>query len=82
MCVATVPEAEAMVQAGIPPLDALRSATTQAAQALKLGKGTGQICIGCPADLIAVEGDPLKDIQALSRVVFVMREGRIVRRPQ
>lgn len=75
-------EFAAMVQAGMPPLAALRSATTQAAQALKLGKGSGQICIGCVADLIAVEGDPLKDIQALSRVVFVMREGRIVRRSQ
>jgi imidazolonepropionase-like amidohydrolase len=75
-------EFAAMVQAGVPPLAALRSATTQAAQALKLGKGTGQICLGCVADLIAVEGNPLKDIQALSRVVFVMRAGRIIRRPQ
>jgi imidazolonepropionase-like amidohydrolase len=73
-------EFAAMVQAGIPALDALRSATIHAAQALKLGTNTARICLGCPADLIAVEGDPLKDIQALSRVVFVMRQGRIVKR--
>lgn len=75
-------EFAAMVRAGVPPVDALRSATVNAAQALKLGSLSGRICLNCPADLIAVEGDPLKDIEALSRVVFVMRGGQIVKRPQ
>ena len=71
-----------MAQAGLPPVAALRSATVNAARALNLGANAAQLCSGCPADLIAVEGNPLEDIQALSRVVFVMRQGRIIRRPQ
>jgi len=43
---------------------------------------TGTIAAGSIADIIAVDGDPLRDIQALSRVVFVMRQGRVIlRRP-
>jgi imidazolonepropionase-like amidohydrolase len=49
---------------------------------LKLGSLSGRICLNCPADLIAVDGDPLKDARALSRVVFVMRGGKIIKRPQ
>lgn len=75
-------EFAAMAQAGLPPVAALRSATVNAARALNLGANAAQLCSGCPADLIAVEGNPLEDIQALSRVVFVMRQGRIIRRPQ
>ena len=73
-------EFPAMVAAGIPAIDAIRAATVNAAQAFKLGDQIGQIKAGYRADLIAVEGDPLRDVQALSRVVFVMHDGRVVAR--
>jgi imidazolonepropionase-like amidohydrolase len=66
-------------QAGQPPMDALLSATSRAAQALGLEKEIGAIAPGLQADLIAVEGDPSRDVTALRRVVFVMRGGRVYR---
>jgi imidazolonepropionase-like amidohydrolase len=75
-------EFEALVNAGIPPIDAIRSATVNAARAFSLASGTGTIAPGVAADLIAVDGDPLSDVSSLTRVVFVMRNGRIVRRPE
>lgn len=48
-----------------------------AARELRLAE-VGEIKAGLRADLIAVDGDPLQSVQALSRVVFVMREGRVV----
>src|SRR5215470_2808055 len=59
--------------AGQRPEDALASATSLAAEALGLGAKIGRIAPGLEADLIAVDGDPSKDIAALSRVVFVMK---------
>jgi imidazolonepropionase-like amidohydrolase len=75
-------EFDAMAKAGIPPIDAIRSATVNAARAYSLGKGAGTIAPGVTADLIAVDGDPLSDIEALTRVMFVMRNGRIIRGPE
>lgn len=70
------------VQAGgQPPLDAILSATSRGADALGLGTTIGRIAPGYQADLIAVDGDPVADITALRRVVFVMKEGRVVRAP-
>jgi imidazolonepropionase-like amidohydrolase len=66
-------------QAGQPPMDALLSATSRAAQALGLEKEIGAIAPGLQADLIAVDGDPSRDVTALRRVVFVMRGGRVYR---
>lgn len=59
--------------------DAVVSATSRAAKAIGLGDRIGTIRAGFDADLIAVDGDPTTDITALSRVVFVMRGGKIVR---
>jgi imidazolonepropionase-like amidohydrolase len=56
---------------------AIISATSLAAESLRLGDKVGTIAPGMEADLIAVDGDPLKDITALRRVVFVMKGGRI-----
>src|SRR6185295_1828595 len=63
--------------AGQPARDALRDATSLNAQSLNLGDRIGSITPGFEADLIAVDGDPLKDITALRRVVFVMKGGRV-----
>ncbi len=72
-------ELELMVQAGLPPLEALRGATVRAARALLLDRTTGRIGAGMRADLIAVRDDPLADIRACRHVDWVMCGGRIVK---
>lgn len=64
---------------GQSPMDAITSATSLAAESLRLGTRIGTIGPGYEADLIAVAGDPLKDIGALEHVVFVMKGGKIVK---
>lgn len=64
------------VRAGQSPMDAIVSATSAGAAALGLGGSLGVVASGYAADLIAVNGDPSRDITALQRVVFVMRDGR------
>jgi imidazolonepropionase-like amidohydrolase len=66
------------VQAGgQPAMDAIAGATSLAAQALGLGDRIGAVAPGFEADLIGVDGDPLADITALRRVVFVMKGGKV-----
>jgi imidazolonepropionase-like amidohydrolase len=60
---------------------AIVSATSLNAEALGLAKEIGAIAPGFQADIIAVDGDPTKDITALGRVVFVMKGGRVYRVP-
>jgi imidazolonepropionase-like amidohydrolase len=64
-------------EAGQPPMDAIVAATSLNAAALRLSDRIGSIAPGMDADIIAVDGDPLRDITALRRVVFVMRAGRV-----
>ena len=59
------------------PMDAITSATSLAAESLGLGDRIGTLASGYEADLIAVAGDPLKDIGAMEKVVFVMKGGKI-----
>ena len=66
-------------EGGQPPLDAITSATSLGAEALGMGSRIGSIAPGFEADLIAVDGDPTRDITALRRVVFVMKGGRVYR---
>jgi imidazolonepropionase-like amidohydrolase len=65
------------VQAGQSPLEAIRSATIVSAEALDIHVSTGSIASGKLADIIAVQGDPLKDITVLEKVGFVMKEGKV-----
>ena len=68
------------VQAGgQPPMDAIVAATSLNAEALGMADRIGSVAPGMEADLIAVEGDPVADITALQRVVFVMKGGRVYR---
>jgi imidazolonepropionase-like amidohydrolase len=70
-----------MVAWGMPILDALRSATSVDARVLHLEDKVGRVKDGLFADLIAVEGDPTKDISALRRVRFVMKNGTLYKQP-
>jgi len=79
-------ELEIYVKLGMKPMDAILTATRNAAQALKQEKDLGTIEAGKLADLIAVDGDPLKNIRCLQEkknIKIVMKEGRIYadRRP-
>ena len=65
---------------GQPAMDALISATSRAAESLRLDKEIGRIAVGYAADIIAVDGDPVREIEATQRVRFVMRNGIIYRR--
>lgn len=69
-----------MVDAGMPPMAALQSATIQAARLLRLEGQLGAITAGRWADIVAVKGDPLRDIRAMEQVDFVMKAGRVVPR--
>ena len=68
----------AFVKFGDDPKEALRSATIRGAEVLGLEDRLGSLTPGKLADVIAVEGDPVKDIHALSHVVFVMKDGHVV----
>jgi imidazolonepropionase-like amidohydrolase len=69
-----------VTEGGQKPMDAIISATSLAAESMGLGREVGTLAPGMAADLVAVQGDPLKDITALRRVSFVMKGGRIYRR--
>jgi imidazolonepropionase-like amidohydrolase len=66
---------ELHVKAGVPPLEAIASATGLAAKWIRIDDVTGSLVAGKEADVIAVDGDPLREIAAMSRVDFVMRSG-------
>jgi len=74
-------ELELLVEYGMKPAQALRAATSVAAQALHLGDKVGTIRPGLLADLIAVEGDPTNDIKAVRQVKLVMKDGKLYREP-
>ncbi|MDE3250183.1 MAG: amidohydrolase family protein [Bacteroidota bacterium] len=64
-----------MTEAGMPVLEAIKAATVNASELLGVSEITGTIEKGKSADIIALDGDPVKDVQSLGRVKFVMKEG-------
>jgi imidazolonepropionase-like amidohydrolase len=74
-------EFAALVEAGMTPRQAIHAGTLLAAELLGWQDRIGSLEPGKLADIIAVDGDPLADISALERVVFVMKDGDIIERP-
>jgi imidazolonepropionase-like amidohydrolase len=69
-----------MTEAGMPPMEAIQSATKNAATMLNMWDKLGSIEKGKIADIIAVDGDPLTDIQVMGKVVFVMKDGKVYKK--
>lgn len=72
----TTREFDALVRGGLTPLQALQTATINAASLLSVDGGALEA--GKFADIVAIDGDPLKDIKAMDRVVFVMKGGKVI----
>jgi imidazolonepropionase-like amidohydrolase len=72
-------EFKLMVDLGVAPIDALKSATSTTADLFGIAQKTGTLEKGKFADVIAMPGDPTSDITATERVSFVMKEGKIIR---
>jgi imidazolonepropionase-like amidohydrolase len=68
-----------MVDLGMSPIDAIKSATSRPAEMLNMAGQIGVIAPGAYADVIAVAGDPLQDIKVLGQVQFVMKDGKVFR---
>jgi imidazolonepropionase-like amidohydrolase len=68
-----------MVDFGMPPMDAIQSATSRAAVLLDMDGKVGVLAPGAYADVVAVNGDPLRDIKVLENVDFVMKDGQVFR---
>jgi len=68
-----------MVKLGLTPLQAIQAATVNAADLLGWSGKVGTLAPGAWADIVAVEGDPVKDVTTLERVKFVMKGGEVVR---
>jgi imidazolonepropionase-like amidohydrolase len=72
-------EFELLVKHGMSPAAAIQTATVNAADLLGLGTEIGTLEPGKRADLIAVAGDPTRDVTVLKRVSFVMKDGRVAK---
>ncbi len=66
-----------MVEFGMTPMAAIQSATSKAAEMLEMSGKIGVLAPGAYADIVAVQGDPLKDVRLLERIGFVMKDGKI-----
>lgn len=74
-------EFEYMVEAGMPPLEAIRAATLNGATVMGLDRLIGTLEAGKYADIVAVPGNPAQDIAVMSKVGFVMKDGVVYRKP-
>jgi imidazolonepropionase-like amidohydrolase len=68
-----------MIEFGMSPIEAIKSATSRAADMLDMTGQIGVVAPGAYADVIAVNGDPLRDVKALGDVTFVMKDGGVFR---
>ena len=69
-----------MVEAGMPAIEAIQSATITNAKILKMETEIGQIKTGFFADIIAVNDDPTRNIKTMENVVFVMKDGKVYKK--
>jgi imidazolonepropionase-like amidohydrolase len=74
-------EFEYMVEAGVPPLEAIRAATLNGATVMGVANQLGSLEAGKLADIVAVPGDPSKDISVMSKMAFVMKDGTVYKAP-
>ncbi|MBM3178524.1 MAG: amidohydrolase family protein [Bacteroidetes bacterium] len=70
-----------LVRVGMSPMQAIKAGTSLAAEGLGKEKELGTVAPGMLADLVAVKGDPLADINRLKKVTFVMKDGKVVKSP-
>jgi len=68
---------ERVRQGGQKPMDAIVSATSLSAKSMRLDKTVGTLASGFEADIVGLDGDPLADITAVTRVAFVMKGGKV-----
>jgi imidazolonepropionase-like amidohydrolase len=66
-----------MIEAGMPAMEAIKAATTDAAELLGMRPQLGSVETGKLADIVAVDGDPLQNPAAFGKVVFVMKDGKV-----
>jgi imidazolonepropionase-like amidohydrolase len=76
-----VDEMEMLVAVGLSPLEVIQAATISAAKALAIADSVGQIGVGMSADLLAVRGDPMRDIGALRNPALVVARGQVAVQP-
>jgi len=69
-------ELELYVEAGLTPMEAIQTATIVPARVMNMDKRTGSIKVGKQADLIIINGDPLKEIRNIRNVWMVIKEGQ------
>jgi len=74
-------EFKLMVDNGMPPMEAIRVATSAPAKFLDLDDKVGSIAVGKLGELVGVPGNPLEDITAMERVVFVMKDNTVYKAP-
>ncbi|HEV7606431.1 MAG TPA: amidohydrolase family protein [Steroidobacteraceae bacterium] len=74
-------EFKLMVEGGMPPMEAIRVATSVPAKFLDLDDKTGSIAVGKLGELVGVPGNPLEDISVMERVVFVMKDNTVYKAP-
>jgi imidazolonepropionase-like amidohydrolase len=73
-------EFKLMVDLGMAPIDALKAATSNDADLLGIAEKVGTLEKGKLADIVAMPGDPITDITATERLIFVMKEGKVIRK--
>jgi imidazolonepropionase-like amidohydrolase len=74
-------EFKLMVEGGMPPMEAIRVATSVPAKFLELDDKVGSITVGKLGELVGVPGNPLEDISVMERVVFVMKDDTVYKAP-